>query len=240
MSNKITKGSFERHKRERVIQSHSDSDKCIFESIHFHPTFQAVLTQSNCTFSKTVRPWLVVPKSEFGSFHHDKIRTNKRSVGGYFDRGNVHHGAMAFFLILWQVREFSESNDVCSIAHQFLCCSVLAKHHPMSQVTNQAENVCVLDNHLTLEHLSNNEFVCTQGKRDLPAGVLFDQQAEGYFLQVDTSSQILRIQRVCEAISSFRRRIGEDARGRSSRLLRFSFVIKRGAMNKPDAKFTKR
>ena len=65
----------------------------------------------------------------------------------------------------------------------------------MSQVTNQAENVCVLNHHLTLEHLSNIEFVCTYGKTDLRAGILFDQQAEGYFLQVDTSSQILRIQK---------------------------------------------
>ena len=99
----------------------------------------------------------------------------------------------------------------------------------MSQVTNQDENVCVLDNHVTLEHLSNIEFFCTQGKRDLRAGILFNQEAEGDFLQVDTSSLVLRIQRVCGALGFDRRRIGEDARGRSSRLLRFSFGINRGS-----------
>ena len=36
---------------------------------------------------------------------------------------------------------------------------------------------CVLDDRLTLEQLSNNEFRCTRDKRDLPAGMLFVQKS---------------------------------------------------------------
>ena len=88
----------------------------------------------------------------------------------------------------------------------------------MSQVMTQTESVdqiccedaskvlkysCVLDSHLTLELLSNCEFNCAQGKRDLLAGMLFLQKAEGNFLQVDTSSPILRKLRVCETPGPF-------------------------------------
>ena len=36
--------------------------------------------------------WL--SESEFGSFYFDMIRANQRSIGGYVDKGNVHHDAM--------------------------------------------------------------------------------------------------------------------------------------------------
>ena len=63
---------------------------------------------------------------------------------------------------------------------------------------------CVLDNHLTLKQLSNYEFNCTQDKRNLLAGMLRGQKkTEGNLLQVDTSSQILRRQRVCYTIGPF-------------------------------------
>ena len=50
---------------------------------------------------------------------------------------------------------------------------------------------CVLDDRLTLEQLSNNEFRCTRDKRDLPAGMLFVQKAE-----VDTPCRIVRKKKV--------------------------------------------
>ena len=50
---------------------------------------------------------------------------------------------------------------------------------------------CALDNYLTSEQLSQYEFHSTQDTRDLLAGVLFVQKAEGSLLQIDISSQIL-------------------------------------------------
>ena len=86
----------------------------------------------------------------------------------------------------------------------------------MSQVMTQNENVDqiwiqyatkVLKSALwiitSLEQLSNYEFHCAQDTIDLLAGMLFVQNAEGNLLQVDTSSQILRKQWVCDAVSLF-------------------------------------
>ena len=58
---------------------------------------------------------------------------------------------------------------------------------------------CILGDHVSMEELSNHELKCRQDERDL-AGMLFEQKAQRELLQVDTSAQILRIQRVCESI----------------------------------------
>ena len=45
----------------------------------------------------------------------DEVRANKRSIGGYFNRGNVHHDAMAFiFEFVAKSDEPHESRDVRS------------------------------------------------------------------------------------------------------------------------------
>ena len=129
----------------------------------------------------------------------DKIRANELSSGGYFDTRNVHLHAIAFIVDSVANQTTFESNDVRSFSRKPFGRSAEAKHQAMPQVMTQAENIdqiwsqyaqkvlksgCALRNHLTLEQLSNNEFHCSQHKRDLLAGMLFVQKAEGNLLQV--------------------------------------------------------
>ena len=117
-------------------------------------------------------------------------------------------------LTLWQIRRPCESNEVRSFTSKpFSLVQLWQSSQAMFQIITQTESVdqrwsphaskrlksgCVLDNHLTLEQLSNPEFTCTQDKRDLLAGKFFDMNAMENFLQVDTSSQILRNKKVCQ------------------------------------------
>ena len=57
LSCNTAKGKFERHKRDRVIPSHSHSDNCVFLSqlTMFRPTFPTALSQPNFTSSNTMR-----------------------------------------------------------------------------------------------------------------------------------------------------------------------------------------
>ena len=48
---------------------------------------------------------------------------------------------------------------------------------------------CILGDIVALEQWSNHEFTCTRNKRDL-AGMFSPMNAEGNFLQVESSSQI--------------------------------------------------
>ena len=68
------------------------------------------------------------------------------------------------------------------------CADLMCEQH-VSKVLKPGS---VLDNHLTLEQLSNHEFNCTQDNNNFLAGMLFALKAEGNLLQVDTSTQILR------------------------------------------------
>ena len=91
-----------------------------------------------------------------------------------------------------------------------------------------------------MEQLSNYEFHSTEDTRDLLAGVLFVQKAEGNLLQVDTSSQILRKQKVCETIRPFD---GELSKVHEAKVHVFSdsvLCVGKGAMNEPEIKFTDR
>ena len=99
---------------------------------------------------------------------------------------------------------------------------------------------CALDGHLTLEQLTNYEFQCTQDKRNLLAGMLHLQKADRNFLQVDTSSQILRRQRVCEAISLFDGDLSKMHDANVHVFLDSVSCMGKGAVNEPVVKFTKR
>ena len=130
---------------------------------------------------------------------------NKRSIGGYFDNGNVHHDA-----ILWKISGKSDDpmNQVMSAA--FLANPSLAQlqwRQAESQMMTQAEwfdqmwnehsskalkSGCILGDILTLEPLSNHEFTCTHHKRDLLAGMLFTMSAESNLLQTKSPFQILQ------------------------------------------------
>ena len=140
------------------------------------------------------------------------------------------------FLIWWQIRRPYESNDVNSFSHKPFSCSAFGKLQAMSQVTTQAESVdqirnqyapnvlksgCALSDHLTLEQLSNHEFIFTQDHRNLLAGMLFSLKAERDLLHVDTSSQILRKQRLRETIGPFDGEVFKMHEAEVSRLLRF-------------------
>ena len=142
---------------------------------------------------------------------------------------------------LWQIKRPFASHDVRSCSRKPFSCSVFRKPQAMSQVRIQVlKSGCALDGHLTLEQLSNHEFICTQDKRDLLAGMLFVQTAEGNLLQVDTSSQILTKQGVCGTISPFDGELSKmhDAEGHvfSDSVL----CMGKGAMNEPEVKFTKK
>ena len=130
-------------------------------------------------------------------------------------------------LTLWQLRRPYESSDVRSFSREPFFCTASAKPQAMSQVITQAEFVdqmwdqhsskvlkpgCTLDNDLTLEQLSKHESICTQDKRDLLARMLFAMHAEG------------RSKTGLRDSWSRRHRIVENARSRSSRLLRFCSV----------------
>ena len=129
-------------------------------------------------------------ESESGSFHCDKIRANNRLIGGY----EIH-------CLL-----YGKSDDPSSFSRKPFSCSALGKPQAMSQAMTRPEIVdwiwspyaskelksgCVLDGHLTLEHVSNYERQCTRVKRNLLAGMLYLQTAEEKLLQV-----------VCETIKS--------------------------------------
>ena len=79
----------------------------------------------------------------------------------------------------------------------------------------------------SLEQLSNYELHCTQDTMDLLAGMLFDQKAEGKPLASRYFMSDLEKTMGLWHNWSFRRRIVEDARGRSSRPLRFCFVCRK-------------
>ena len=141
-----------------------------------------------------------------------------------------------FFLIWWQIRRPYESNDINSFSHKPFSCSAFGKLQAMSQVTTQAESVdqirnqyapnvlksgCALSDHLTLEQLRNHEFIFTQDHRNLLAGMLFSLKAERDLLHVDTSSQILRKQRLRETIGPFDGEVFKMHEAEVSRLLSF-------------------
>ena len=87
------------------------------------------------------------------------------------------------------------------------------------------ESSCILSDVLSLDQLRNHVFEDTQGKRDLPAGMLHQMQVkgnllqeEGNLLQMESPFQILRNN------SPNRQGIVVNARSGSSRLLRFCSV----------------
>ena len=118
-------------------------------------------------------------------------------------------------------------------------CRTLAKLQAMSQVMTQHENVdqkwsenaskvsksgCALDGHLALEQLRNCEFLCTQDKRDLLAGCTISRRRRDTSCKLWYCISDLEKTKGLWDTQSFRRRIVEDARGRSSCLLRCCFM----------------
>ena len=118
-------------------------------------------------------------------------------------------------------------------------CRTLAKPQAMSQVMTQHENVdqkwsenaskvsksgCALDGHLALEQLRNCEFLCTQDKRDLLAGCTISRRRRDTSCKLRYCISDLEKTKGLWDNQSFRRRIVEDARGRSSCLLRCCFM----------------
>ena len=86
---------------------------------------------------------MLVLESECGPFYFVEIRATKRSIGAYFDRGNVHHDAMEFIVeCVWQIRRLYESSDARSFSRKRFSCSALGKPQALSQeVMLQPENV---------------------------------------------------------------------------------------------------
>ena len=86
--------------------------------------------------------------------------------------------------------------------------------------------------------MSDDEFQCTQDKRDLLAGMLSVQKAEGSFLQVDISDLENTKGLRHLVLSTERCRTCTMQKFTSSQIL-FQFMGK-GAMNEPEIKFTNR
>ena len=143
LSSKLARRILERRKCERVIQSHSHLDDCIFESIDNAAVIQMINQGRSPSLRHVTRSHRVDWDWLFERVNLDcsilmKIRANKRSV----DKGNVYHDAKKHFLLtLCQLRRLHESHDVRSFFHKSISCSVLAKTQAMSQVMKQAENV---------------------------------------------------------------------------------------------------
>ena len=149
-------------------------------------------------------------------------------------------------LTLWRIRRPNDSNDVRSFSRTPLA---LAQLQAMFQVMTQTESVdemwdpysskvfeasCVLENHLTLDQLSNHEFSCKQYKRNVVAGVLFALTAEGNLMQV-TSSEMLRNQRVCETI-----RFLDGDLSKMHECFQIPFYVQEKMNNEQEIKFNKR
>ena len=118
-------------------------------------------------------------------------------------------------------------------------CRTLAKPQGMSQVMTQHESVdqiwsenaskvsksgCALDGHLALEQLRNCEFLCTQDKRDLLAWCTISRKRRDTSCKLRYCISDLEKTKGLWDNQSFQRRIVEDARGRSSCLLRCCFM----------------
>ena len=122
LSSKPAKRNLER--RERFIPFHSHSDNCVFESIdHVTPNIsnslhstQLYLSEDNAAVIQMINEgrslhlrhvtrthkvdldWLLEKMNLDHSILLQKIRVNKRSIGGYFDKKNVHFNAMEFIV----------------------------------------------------------------------------------------------------------------------------------------------
>ena len=88
------------------------------------------------------------------------------------------------------------------LANFFLLLS-FRKNHAISKSLIQPENVDQMWSHFASKVSGPGCALQTEDKRNLFAGMLYLQKAEGNLLQVDTSSQILSTQMVCETISFF-------------------------------------
>ena len=166
LSSRSAKGNLGRHKRERVIPSHSHSDNCVLESIGH--VFANIHNSSHSTQLYTFEDNAAViqminkgrsPNLRHGTRTHrvaldwlfermnldhpifDKVRANTWSIGGYFNTGNVTTIQWQSLFSLWQISRPHGSSDVRNVSRKPLSWSVWGKHQAISQVMTQAECV---------------------------------------------------------------------------------------------------
>ena len=227
LSSQSAKGNFERHKRQGVNLSHSHSDNGVFDSIDRVPP-QLCLVRRQCGSDPNVQQ-RTKPKP--------KARHKKRTESCFWLV--VHLILMTFVRTNDQVAVvLTKETFHCSAVESMVVvvassCSASAKLQAMSRVITRPKNVdqkrnqyapkvlkssCSLDNHLTLEQLSNNECRCNPDERRSPAGMLFVQRATGNLLQVPRSWEKTAFVRQFVFSTKDCRKL------QNSRLLRFCFM----------------
>ena len=233
------------------VMNASHFDTCVFESIdHFPPNipnsthstqlyifednaavFQMINKGRRQNLRHVTRTHRVdvdyLFESEFGSLYFGKTRANNRSLGAYLEEGNVD----------------------CSFSRKPFSCSALAQ--AMSQVLTQADCVdqmwdqyssqvwkssCILGDIVALEQWSNHEFTCTRNKRDF-AGMLSAMNAEGNFLQVESSSQISRVRKVFETIGPVDKELSKMHETEVHVISDSVLCLGKQEMNMPEIKF---
>ena len=215
---------------------------CVSQWITSHSTFPTVHTQPNSTHSKIVREWskwatkgqipnlglvtrtyrvglnCLFERSKLNTSIFMKIRANNRSSGGYVDKGDVHHSAVAFTVdFVANQTTLCESNNVLSFCRKPFSYSALGKPQAMPQVMTQPENV----DQIWSQYAPKGAESKMRSGQSLKPGAIEQMwvslySRRGIFLQgcsssrklrehmqVDTVSQMLRKHRVCETISLF-------------------------------------
>ena len=80
--------------------------------------------------------------------------------------------------------------------------------------------MAILNDPVSSDKFCDHDLEVTQSKRDLLAGMLYQMKAECNFLQIGSRVKSCETKRYVRQLSN-RQRVVENARGRSSRLLRF-------------------
>ena len=163
LSSKPANGHLERHKRERVIQSHSHCDNCVFEPIDNVPP--NIPNSSHSTqlylFADNAAVIQMINKGRSANLRH-VTRTHRVNLDCLFERVSLDHAILIkhvrtndqladiltkdmfttmqwhSLLHLWQIRQQCESNEVRSFSRKPFSCSALAK--PPSNVSGDYTN----------------------------------------------------------------------------------------------------
>ena len=165
LSTKPIKGNLECHKRERVIQFHSQFDKCVFGSVDDvpHNISKSAHPTQLYMFEDDAAVIQMINKGRSPNLKH-VTRTHRVQLDCLFERIIMDHFLIQYIrthdqladiltmrmsttiqwhslLTLWQIRRPYESDDVRSFSRKHFSSSTLAKHQAMFQVTTQNENV---------------------------------------------------------------------------------------------------
>ena len=164
------------------------------------------------------------------------FRANKRSIVGYFDTGNVHHDAIAFFFDF--VANLSLTQQCLRWWHK----PIVLTWYGVNTHQKYCNQVAFLITHFALEQLSNVWILSVHKTTGI-----FLQECSALRQRRETSCMsILRLKHwenkgFVRQLSLFEGELSKNPRCWSSRLFLDSVWCKRkGAMSEPEVRFTKR